>query len=42
MTSLEALRRLASEDLSSTVLRLHLDMAVSVAEEKEVDVLTRF
>jgi DNA repair exonuclease SbcCD nuclease subunit len=39
-TSLEALRRLASEDLSSTVLRLHLDLAVSVTEEKEVDALT--
>ena len=40
VTSLDELRRLASEDLSSTVLRLHLDMAVSVAEEKEVDALT--
>ena len=39
-TSMETLRRLASEDLSSTVLRLHLDLAVSVTEEKEVDVLT--
>ena len=40
VTSLDALRRLASEDLSSTVLRLHLDLAVSVTEEKEVDALT--
>jgi DNA repair exonuclease SbcCD nuclease subunit len=38
--SVNELRRLASEDLSSTVLRLHLDMEVSVAEEKEVDLLT--
>jgi hypothetical protein len=40
VTGLDELRRLASEDLSSTVLRLHLDMAVSVAEEKEIDALT--
>jgi DNA repair exonuclease SbcCD nuclease subunit len=40
VTGLEALRRLASEDLSSTVLRLHLDLTVSVAEEKEVETLT--
>jgi DNA repair exonuclease SbcCD nuclease subunit len=40
VTSLDALRRLASEDLSSSVLRLHLDLAVSVAEEREVDALT--
>jgi DNA repair exonuclease SbcCD nuclease subunit len=40
VTTLDELRRLASEDLSSTVLRLHLDMEVSVAGEKEVDVLT--
>lgn len=40
VTSLDQLRRLASEDLSSTVLRLHLDMEVSVAEEKEIDALT--
>lgn len=39
-TSLGDLRMLASEDLSSTVLRLHLDMTVSVAEEKDVDALT--
>jgi DNA repair exonuclease SbcCD nuclease subunit len=39
-TSLEVLRRLASEDLSSTVLRLHLDLAVSVTEEKEINALT--
>jgi hypothetical protein len=39
VTGLDALRRLASEDLSSTVLRLHLDLTVSVAEEKEVDAL---
>ena len=41
VTGLDELRRLASEDLSSTVLRLHVDMAVSVAEEKEIDALTR-
>jgi DNA repair exonuclease SbcCD nuclease subunit len=40
VTGLDALRRLASEDLSSTVLRLHLDLTASVAEEKEVDTLT--
>jgi len=40
VTSIDSLRRLANEDLSSTVLRLHLDLAVSVAEEKEVDALT--
>jgi hypothetical protein len=40
ITGLDALRRLASEDLSSTVLRLHLDLTVSVAEEREVDALT--
>jgi DNA repair exonuclease SbcCD nuclease subunit len=38
-TSLDELRRLASEDLSSTVLRLHLAMTVSAAEEREVDAL---
>ena len=41
VTSLESLRRLASEDLSTTVLRLRLDMTVSVADEKTVDQLTR-
>lgn len=41
VTSLESLRRLASEDLLTTVLRLRLDMAVSVADEKAVDQLTR-
>jgi DNA repair exonuclease SbcCD nuclease subunit len=40
VTSLEALRRLASEDLSSTVLRLRLDLTVSVAQEKEVETIT--
>ena len=40
VTSLAALRRLANEDLSSTVLRLHIDLPVSVTEEKEVDALT--
>ena len=39
VTSLDELRRLASEDLSSTVLRLHLDMAISATEEKHVDTL---
>ena len=41
LTSLESLRRLASEDLSTTVLRLRLDMAVSVVDERSVDQLTR-
>lgn len=41
VTSLESLRRLASEDLSTTVLRLRLDMTVSVADERAVDQLTR-
>lgn len=41
VTSLESLRRLANEDLSTTVLRLRLDMAVSVADENTVDQLTR-
>lgn len=41
VNSLESLRRLASEDLSTTVLRLRLDMAVSVADERAVDQLTR-
>ena len=40
-TSLESLRSLAAEDLSTTVLRLRLDMTVSVLDEKEVDLLTR-
>lgn len=38
--SIDALRRLAAEDLSTTVLRLRLDMTVSVAEEKQVTALT--
>jgi DNA repair exonuclease SbcCD nuclease subunit len=38
--SLDALRSLASEDLSTTVLRLHLDLTVSVGQEKEVDTIT--
>lgn len=41
VTSLESLRRLASEDLSTTVLRLRLEMSVTVAEEKSVDQLIR-
>lgn len=41
VTSLESLRRLASEDLSTTVLRLRLDMTVAVSDEKSVDQLTR-
>ena len=40
-TSLESLRSLAAEDLSTTVLRLRMDMTVSVLDEKEVDLLTR-
>ena len=34
VTSLESLRRLVSEDLSTTVLRLRLEMSVSVSDEK--------
>jgi hypothetical protein len=41
VTSLESLRSLAAEDLSTTVLRLRLDMTLSVVNEKEVDLLTR-
>ena len=41
VTSLESLRRLASEDLLTTVLRLRLDMTVTVRDEKTVDQLTR-
>jgi DNA repair exonuclease SbcCD nuclease subunit len=41
VTSLESLRRLASEDLLTTVLRLRLDMTVSVVDEKALDQLTR-
>ena len=41
VSSLESLRRLASEDLSTTVLRLRLEMSVSVSEEKAVDHLIR-
>lgn len=39
--SVPALRNLASEDLSSTILRLHLDMTVSIAEQDEVDGIVR-
>ena len=35
------MRSLAAEDLSTTVLRLRLDMTLSVVNEKEVDLLTR-
>jgi hypothetical protein len=41
VSSLESLRRLASEDLSKTVLRLRLEMTVSVSDEKSVDQLIR-
>jgi DNA repair exonuclease SbcCD nuclease subunit len=41
VTSLGSLRSLAAEDLSTTVLRLRLAMTISVADEKEVDLLTR-
>lgn len=41
VTSLESLRRLASEDLSTTVLRVRLEMTVSVADERSVDQLIR-
>jgi hypothetical protein len=41
VSSLEALRRLASEDLSTTALRLRLEMSATVAEERSVDQLIR-
>jgi len=41
ISSLESLRRLASEDLSTTVLRLRLEMSVSVSDERLVDQLIR-
>ena len=41
VTSLESLRRLASEDLLTTVLRLRLEMSVPVSDEKSVDQLIR-
>jgi DNA repair exonuclease SbcCD nuclease subunit len=36
VTSIVGLRDLAAEDLSSTILRLHLDMTVSIAEHDEI------
>lgn len=39
--SLIELRNLASADLSTTILRLHLDMTVSIAEHDEVDGIVR-
>ncbi len=41
ITSLEALHRLANEDLSTTALRVRLDMTVPVTDETIVDRLTR-
>lgn len=41
VTSMESLRRLASEDLLNTVLRLRLDMIVSVPDGQAVDQLTQ-
>jgi DNA repair exonuclease SbcCD nuclease subunit len=41
ISSLESLRRLASEDLSTTVLRLRLEMSVAVSDERSVDQLIR-
>ena len=41
VSSLESLRRLVSEDLSTTVLRLRLQMSVSVPDERSVDQLIR-
>ena len=41
ISSLEALRRLASEDLSTTALRLRLEMSATVAEKRSVDQLIR-
>ena len=39
--SLIELRKLASEDLSATILRVHLDITVSIAEHDEVDGIVR-
>jgi DNA repair exonuclease SbcCD nuclease subunit len=39
VSSLESLRRLTSEDLSTTALRLRLEMSVSVSDEQGVDQL---
>jgi DNA repair exonuclease SbcCD nuclease subunit len=39
--SIIALRNLATEDLSSTILRLHLDMTVSIAEHDEIAGIVR-
>jgi DNA repair exonuclease SbcCD nuclease subunit len=36
VTSMAQLRNLASEDLASTILRIHLDLTVSIAEHDEV------
>lgn len=41
VSSLESLRRLASEDLSTTALRLRLEMSVSVSDERSVEQLIR-
>jgi DNA repair exonuclease SbcCD nuclease subunit len=41
VTSMESLRRLASEDLLNTVLRLRLDMIVSVPDGQAIDQLTQ-
>lgn len=37
--TLAGLRKLASEDLTTTVLRVHVDMTVSMSEKEEVDAL---
>lgn len=41
VSSLESLRRLVSEDLSTTVLRLRLEMSATVSDERSVDQLIR-
>jgi DNA repair exonuclease SbcCD nuclease subunit len=41
VTNCVELRKLATEDLATTVLRIHLDMTVSVTERDEVDALIR-
>ena len=41
VNSIVELRKLAIEDLSTTVLRIHLDMTVSIAEHDEVEKLVR-
>jgi DNA repair exonuclease SbcCD nuclease subunit len=41
VNSIVELRKLASEDLSSTILRLHLDLTVSIAEHDDIAGIVR-